>query len=63
MRAAIGREHGPPEVVRVGVRAAAVSYPDVLLVAGMSPVKLPVPFIPGSEYAGIVTEAGAHAGI
>ena len=71
MRAAICREYGPPEVVRVeelpapalgpgqvrvGVRAAAVGYPDVLLVAGMSPVRLPVPFIPGTEYAGIVTE-------
>ena len=71
MRAAVCREYGPPEVVRVedlpptplgpgqvrvGVRAAAVNYPDVLLVAGEYQVKLPVPFVPGSEYAGIVTE-------
>jgi NADPH:quinone reductase len=71
VRAAICREYGPPEVVRVedlpapplgpgqvrvGVRAAAVNYPDVLLVAGQYQVKLPVPFVPGSEYAGIVTE-------
>jgi NADPH2:quinone reductase len=71
VRAAICREYGPPEVVRVedlpspplgpgqvrvGVRAAAVGYPDVLLVAGQHPVRRPVPFIPGSEYAGIVTE-------
>lgn len=72
MRAAVCREYGPPEVVRVedlpppalgpgqvrvGVRAAAVNYPDVLLVAGEYQVKLPVPFVPGSEYAGTVTEA------
>ena len=71
MRAAVCREYGPPEVVRVeevpppplgpgqvrvGVRAAAVNYPDVLLVAGEYQVKLPVPFVPGSEFAGIVTE-------
>jgi NADPH2:quinone reductase len=71
VRAAICREYGPPEVVRVEelpspplgpgqvrveVRAAAVGYPDVLLVAGQHPVRRPVPFIPGSEYAGIVTE-------
>ena len=70
MRAAVCREYGPPEVVRVedlpppalgpgqvrvGVRAAAVNYPDVLLVAGEYQVKLPVPFVPGREYAGIVT--------
>ena len=71
MRAAVCRESGPPEVVRVeefpppalgpgqvrvGVRAAAVNYPDVLLVAGEYQVKLPVPFVPGSEFAGVVTE-------
>src|SRR5581483_4919298 len=74
MRAAVCREYGPPEVVRVedlpppalgpgqvrvGVRAAAVSYPDVLLVAGEYQVRLPVPFVPGSEYAGVVTEVAA----
>ena len=71
MRAAVCPEYGPPEVVRVeelpppplgpgqvrvGVRAAAVNYPDVLLVAGEYQVKLPVPLVPGSEYAGVVTE-------
>jgi NADPH:quinone reductase len=71
VRAAVCRAYGPPEVVRVeelpppplrpgqvrvGVRAAAVNYPDVLLVAGEYQVKLPVPFVPGSEFAGVVTE-------
>jgi NADPH:quinone reductase-like Zn-dependent oxidoreductase len=71
VRAAVCRQYGPPEVVRieelppsplgpgqvrVGVRAAAVNYPDVLLVAGEYQVNLPVPFVPGSEFAGVVTE-------
>jgi NADPH2:quinone reductase len=77
VRAALCREYGPPEVVRieelpppplgpgqvrVGVRAAAVNYPDVLLVAGEYQVKLPVPFVPGSEYSGVVTEVAADVG-
>ncbi len=71
MRAAVCREYGPPEVVRtedfpapplragqvrVRVRAAAVNYPDVLLVANQYQVKVPTPFVPGSEFAGVVTE-------
>nr|MDT0664651.1 alcohol dehydrogenase catalytic domain-containing protein [Micromonospora sp. DSM 115978] len=71
MRAALCREYGPPEVVsvaecsspplgegqvRVGVRAAAVNFPDVLLVANSYQIKVPVPFVPGSEFAGVVEE-------
>ena len=71
MRAAIFREYGPPEVVRVeevpepplgpgqvrvGVRAAAVNYPDVLLVANQYQITVPTPFVPGSEFAGVVSE-------
>lgn len=76
MRAALCREHGPPEVVRVedraepevaadqiGVRvdAAAVNFPDVLLVAGEYQVTVPPPFVPGSEFAGVVDEVGSAA--
>ncbi len=72
MRAAVCRRYGPPEVVRVEtlpspalgsgqvrvrVHAAAVNYPDVLLVANEYQVKVPVPFVPGSEFAGVVAEA------
>lgn len=75
MRAAICRQHGPPEVVRVeqrpvpvagpgqvGVRvqAAAVNFPDVLLVAGSYQVNVPPPFVPGSEFAGVVDEIGSQ---
>jgi len=44
--------------VRVGVRAAAVNFPDVLLVAAQYQVTVPTPFVPGSEFAGVVEEVG-----
>ncbi len=71
MRAALCREYGGPDVVRiedvppptlgsgqvrVRVSAAAVNYPDVLLVANEYQVDVPTPFVPGSEFAGVVTE-------
>lgn len=71
MRAAVCASHGAPEVVRVQdipppalgqgqvrvrVSAAAVNFPDVLLVANEYQIKVPVPFVPGSEFAGIITE-------
>lgn len=70
MRAARCQVYGPPEAVvvedvpeptlRAGgavidVHAAAVNFPDVLLVANEYQVSIPVPFIPGSEFAGVVT--------
>jgi NADPH2:quinone reductase len=42
--------------VRVRVAAAAVNFPDVLLIAGRYQIKVPAPFIPGSEFAGIIVE-------
>jgi len=48
---------GPNEVV-VGVRAAAVNFPDVLLMSGGYQVKVPPPFAPGSEFAGVVISVG-----
>jgi NADPH2:quinone reductase len=77
MRAAICRAYGPPETVtvetvdrpavgpgqvRAVVDAAAVNFPDVLLVAGEYQVKLPPPFVPGSEFAGVVAEVGDAVG-
>jgi NADPH2:quinone reductase len=38
------------------VQAAAVNYPDVLLVADQYQVSVPTPFVPGSEFAGEVVE-------
>ncbi len=48
---------GPGEVV-VGVRAAAVNFPDVLFISGGYQVKIPPPFAPGSEFAGEVLAVG-----
>jgi NADPH:quinone reductase len=44
--------------VRVRVAAAAVNFPDVLFMANQYQMTVPVPFIPGSEFAGVVTEVG-----
>lgn len=51
---------GPGQLL-VRVRAAAVNFPDVLLIAGRYQVKIPVPFIPGSELAGEVVAVGDGA--
>ena len=71
MRAAVCPEYGPPEVVhieerpapetppggvRVRVHAAAVNFPDVLLIANKYQISVPPPFVPGSEFAGVVDE-------
>jgi NADPH2:quinone reductase len=74
MRAAICPQYGPPEVVRieerpepplepghvlVRVQAAAVNFPDVLLVANEYQISVPPPFVPGSEFAGVVCEVAS----
>ncbi len=52
-----------PGGVLVDVRAAAVNFPDVLLVANEYQVSIPVPFTLGSEFAGVVSDiAGGDAG-
>lgn len=48
---------GPGEVL-VRVHAAAVNFPDVLIVADRYQVSAPLPFTPGSEFAGVVAELG-----
>lgn len=50
---------GPGEV-NVALRARGVSFVDVLMIAGQYQVKRPLPFIPGSEAAGVVLEVGAE---
>lgn len=73
VRAAVCPHYGDPDVVRlehlpaptpsagqvkIRVAAAAVNFPDVLLVANKYQVSVPAPFVPGSEFAGVVTELG-----
>src|SRR5476651_1754592 len=57
------RQHDPgtpgPGQVLLRIKAAGVSFVDVLTAAGGYHVNPPVPFIPGSECAGIVEALGA----
>ncbi len=50
-------EPGPGMVV-VDVEAAGVNYVDALFVQGRYQIKPPVPFVPGSEIAGVITAVG-----
>ncbi|MBH0776658.1 NADPH:quinone oxidoreductase family protein [Nocardia bovistercoris] len=45
--------------IRISVRAASVNFPDCLMVRGQYHFRPDLPFVPGSESAGIVTEIGA----
>lgn len=51
---------GPPKAgeVRVRIKAAGISYVDVLTAMGKYQFHPPLPFIPGSEYAGVVEAVG-----
>jgi NADPH:quinone reductase len=48
---------GPGEVL-IAVEAAGLGYVDALFVRGTYQVKLPLPFIPGSEIAGTIEAVG-----
>jgi NADPH2:quinone reductase len=52
----------PGEGVLVDVHAAGVAFPEVLQTRGEYQVKPPLPFVPGSEVAGIVRGASEGAG-
>ena len=45
--------------VRVAIRAASLNFPDLLIVQNKYQMKPPLPFVPGSEYAGTVDAVGA----
>lgn len=49
---------GPGEVL-IAVRAAALNYPDVLLIQDLYQMRPPRPFAPGSEVAGIIEAVGS----
>jgi NADPH:quinone reductase len=49
-------------LVRISVRAAAINFPDALMVAGLYQVKPELPFVPGVEAAGEVISAPPAAG-
>ena len=71
MRAALCKEFGtPPKLkvdnidvptlgkgeVRIEVHACGINFADVLIVQGKYQVKPPLPFVPGGEVAGVVSE-------
>lgn len=48
---------GPGEVL-VATRAASLNFPDLLILQGKYQAKPPLPFVPGSEFAGVVEAVG-----
>jgi NADPH2:quinone reductase len=71
MKAILCKQYGPPDSlvfedvpspapkageVVVSVKAASVNFPDVLIIENKYQVKPPLPFSPGSELAGVVTQ-------
>src|SRR5579884_3937734 len=53
----------PGRGVLVDVKAAGVSFPEVLQTRGQYQVKPPLPFVPGSEVAGVVRSAPEGAAV
>ena len=51
-----------PHELRVRVQAAGVNFPDSLKVEGQHQIKPPLPWVPGSESAGVVIEIGSAVG-
>ena len=73
MKAVLCKEYGPPESlvieevptpdpgkgqVLLEVHAAAVNFPDVLIIENKYQFKPPLPFSPGGEVAGKVIKVG-----
>ena len=44
--------------VIIEVKSASVNFPDVLMIQGLYQFQPPLPFIPGGESAGVITELG-----
>ena len=76
MRALLVEQLGPPSAhcivemeapepgdgeVLIDVRAAALNYPDLLVMAGEYQIRPELPFIPGAEGAGVVAALGRGA--
>ncbi len=73
MRAVVCKEYGPPESlviedvpspslgpgqVRLAVEACGINFPDTLIIENKYQFKPPLPFSPGGEVAGTITEVG-----
>jgi NADPH2:quinone reductase len=53
----------PGDPVVIDVHAAGVSFPEVLQARGLYQIKPELPFVPGSEVAGVVRSAPAGCGL
>jgi NADPH:quinone reductase len=77
-RAVVCRALGPPESLRletfesvplqsgearVAIHAAGINFPDILMSAGEYQLKPPLPFTPGVEAAGDVSEVNGASGV
>lgn len=73
MKAVLCKEYGPPEMlvmeevpalqagkgeVVIQVKACGVNFPDALIIQGLYQFKPSLPFSPGSDVAGVVTQVG-----
>ena len=73
MKAVLCKEYGPAEKlvvedvptpavdahsVLIDVKAAGINFPDTLIIENKYQFKPPLPFIPGTEVAGVVAEVG-----
>jgi NADPH:quinone reductase len=47
-----------PGQVRLRIAAASLNFPDILIVQNKYQMKPPLPFVPGSEYAGTIEAVG-----
>jgi len=48
---------GPGEVL-IAIKAASLNFPDLLIVQNKYQMKPALPFVPGSEFAGVVEAVG-----
>lgn len=77
-RAVVCRKLGPPESMRletveraallpgqlrIAIHAAGINFPDILMAAGEYQLKPPLPFTPGVEAAGEVTDVSGVDGV
>lgn len=44
--------------IRVAIKAASLNFPDLLIIQNKYQMKPPLPFVPGTEFAGIVEAVG-----
>jgi len=47
-----------PGQIRVAIKAASLNFPDLLIIENKYQMKPPLPFVPGTEFAGVVDAVG-----